>query len=388
MKYIERIFTKNLMERLQKDLNFIQVVLGPRQVGKTTGLQQIIKRWQGPSLMITADEIAAPTAQWLSMYWEKARQKGKGTLFVIDEVQKIPQWSTVVKHHFDQDRAARHMKVVLLGSASLSIQRGLAESLAGRYEVIPAHHWNLMECQESFDWDLSQFLKFGGYPAAAELCADVSRWQDYIRQSIIEPVLIRDILGLSAVGKPALFRQTFELAMNYPSQEISLQKLLGQLQDSGNVTTIKHYLELLEGAYLLKALQKYSGSEVRKKGSSPKILPLNTALVHGFRDPGTVETDPEWYGRIFEAAVGASLARSNGQMYYWREGKFEVDFIIKMSGRLYAVEVKSGRRRRSGGLAAFISKYPESIPLLISRDNGSMLLKANLVTNELLYSLS
>jgi predicted AAA+ superfamily ATPase len=215
----------------------------------------------------------------------------------------------------------------------------------------------------------------------------VSRWQDFIRQSIIEPVLIRDILGLSTVGKPALFRQTFELAMNYPSQEISLQKLLGQLQDSGNVTTIKHYLELLEGAYLLKALQKYSGSEVRKKGSSPKILPLNTALVHGFRDPEAVETDPEWYGHIFEAAVGASLARSNGQMYYWREGRFEVDFIVKLSGRLYAVEVKSGRKRRSGGLAAFISKYPDSIPLLINRDNGSALLAANRVTNELLDSL-
>ena len=376
MLEIKRKFTRELQARLQEELNFIQVVLGPRQIGKTTGLQQIVSEWQGPSLMITADEVATPTRDWLALNWKKARQLGKGALFVIDEVQKIPDWSSVVKYHFDQDRKAREFRIVLLGSASLSLQKGLGESLAGRYEIIPADHWNLNECREAFGWKLREFLKFGGYPAAAELTDDTPRWQHFIRNSIIEPVLIKDILGLSTVNinKPALFRQTFELAMAYPAQEISLQKILGQLQESGNVTTIKHYLELLEGAFLLRILQKYTGSEVRKRGSSPKILPLNNALVHAFRSPDDVDTEADWYGRIFEASIGAALSRLDGRLYYWREGKFEVDFVLVQSRKVYAMEIKSGRKRGTKGLEKFIQRYPESIPVVVDQDKGQLLL--------------
>ncbi len=376
MAEIKRNFTRILEQRLQEKLNFIQVVLGPRQVGKTTGLQQIVASWQGPSLMVSADELITPTTDWLRLNWERGRNLGAGTLLVIDEIQKIPEWSTVVKYLFDQDRAFHHLKIVLLGSASLGLQRGLAESLAGRYEIIPAHHWNLDECDRAFGWDVDDFLKFGGYPAAAQLAGDVERWQSYIKNSIIEPVLIRDILGLATVNKPALFRQTFELAMSYPAQEISYQKLLGQLQESGNVTTIKHYLELFEGAFLLQTLRKYSGSEVKKRGSSPKIIPLNTALCHAFRSPISIDTDPDWRGRIFEAAVGAALTRTKGNLYYWRQGKFEVDFVLELEGKLYAIEVKSGRKRSRRGLEQFILKYPGSIPVLIDPESGKKLLAA------------
>lgn len=376
---IKRNFTKILEQRLQERLNFIQVVLGPRQVGKTTGLQQIVESWHGPSLMISADELITPTTDWLQLNWEKARNLGTDVLFVIDEIQKIPDWSTVVKYLFDQDRSAHNLKVVLLGSASLTLQRGLGESLAGRYEVIPAHHWNLDECNHAFGWEMESFLKFGGYPAAAPLVHDVERWQSYIRNSIIEPVLIRDILGLTSVNKPALFRQTFELAMSYPAQEISLQKLLGQLQESGNVTTIKHYLELFEGAFLLKTLQKYTGSEVKKRGSSPKIIPLNTALCHAFRSPLSIDNNPDWKGRIFEAAVGAALTRTKGKLYYWRDGKYEVDFVMELEGKLYAIEVKSGRKRNRRGLEKFIQRYSGSIPVLLGLEEGKQLLEAEFV---------
>jgi len=379
MTGIKRNFTRLLEERLQEKLNFIQVVLGPRQVGKTTGLQQIVQSWQGPAHMVSADELVTPSGEWLKLHWKEARSSGPDCLFVVDEVQKISEWSTVIKHLYDQDRASRELKVVLLGSASLALQKGLGESLVGRYEVIPANHWGLDECKQAFNWNLEDFLKFGGYPAAAELSQDIARWQSYVRNSIIEPVLIRDILGLTTVNKPALFRQTFELAMSYPAQEISLQKLLGQLQESGNVTTIKHYLELFEGAFLLKTLQKYTGSEIKKRGSSPKIIPLNTALCHAFRSPQIVDSDTDWRGRIFEAAVGAALTRTKGKLYYWREGRYEVDFVLELEGKLYALEVKSGRQRRSRGLEKFIQRYSGSIPIIIDSNKGERILEAEFV---------
>lgn len=375
MKIITRDFTNTLKARLAEDLNFMQVVIGPRQVGKTTGLEQIVSEWRGESLMITADELAAPNRDWLTLQWQRAGQKGHGTLLVIDEIQKIPQWSDAVKLLFDRDR--RKLKVVLLGSASLSLQRGLSESLAGRYEVIPANHWSLKECQAALGWSLSEYLKFGGYPAAGELIGDIDRWRSFIRNSIVEPVLYKDILGLSSVAKPALFRQTFELAMAYPAREISLQKILGQLQDRGNVTTIKHYLELLEGAFLIRILQKYTGSEVKKRASSPKIVPLNNGLVHAFRNPADVNSEPDWRGRVFEAAVGAALSTiSGGTLYYWRDGKYEVDYVLCLDRRVYAVEVKSGRRRNMNGLAIFLKRYPDSIPVIIDTDNIETLLRA------------
>jgi uncharacterized protein len=373
---IKRNFTRILEKRLREKLNFIQVVLGPRQVGKTTGLQQIVRAWQGPALMVSADEVITPSTDWLKLHWEKARNLGTDALLVIDEVQKIPNWSSAIKYLFDQDRAARKLKVVLLGSASLTLQKGLGESLAGRYEVIPANHWGLDECKQAFKWNLEDFLKFGGYPAAAELSEDIDRWQNYVRNSIIEPVLIKDILGLTTVNKPALFRQTFELAMSYPAQEISLQKLLGQLQESGNVTTIKHYLELFEGAFLLKTLQKYTGSEIRKRGSSPKIIPLNMALCHAFRSPTLIDSNPVWRGRIFEAAVGAALSKTKGKIFYWREGRYEVDFVWELEGQLYALEIKSGRKRSSKGLEKFIQRYSKSIPVVIDVVKGEQILEA------------
>jgi len=372
---IIRDFAKVLEARLQENLNFIQVVLGPRQAGKTTALKQIIARWSGQVQMVSADESSVPSADWIELNWKIARAKGTGTLLIIDEIQKIPEWSQTVKRLFDEDRAARRLKVVLLGSASLMLQKGLADSLAGRYEVLHAGHWNLKECRLAFNWDLNTFLKFGGYPAAAELITDVRRWKDFINRSIIEPVLLKDLLSVVPVHKPALFRQTFLLSLAYPAMEVSLQKMLGQLQESGNASTIKHYLELFEAAYLIKTLQKYSGSDVRKRGSSPKIVPLNTGLVNAQRNPLDVDDNPDWFGRIFECAVGAALCQQFDDVYYWRDGNDEVDFVVKTENRFYAIEMKSGRIRRTSGLAKFIQRYPECTPMVIDLEKGTRLLE-------------
>jgi len=372
---IRRGFVDELCRRLRERLNFIQVVIGPRQVGKTTGIRQLVETWDGPTHSVTADEVAPPVSSWIEVNWRAAQAMGPGTVLILDEVQKIPNWSSVVKRLFDAGRPDRALNVVLLGSASLTLQQGLADSLAGRYELIRVDHWDLGECSRAFGWDLNTFLKFGGYPGAAELTADVIRWRAFIRDAIVEPVLLKDLLAMTAIAKPALFRQTFELALSYPAQEVSLQKLLGQLQESGNVSTIKHYLDVFEGAFLLRALQKYSGSEVRKRGSSPKLVPLNNALVGAFRDPADCDRDPDWRGRLFEAAVGAALCRREHSVYYWRDGRYEVDYVVDTGKRLLAIEVKSGRVRRTGGLAAFTARYPAAVPVILDSRKAERLLR-------------
>lgn len=357
---IQTQFQRLLEKRLKTEKNLlIQILIGPRQVGKTTAAKAIFEAWKGPKQMISADATSPPTAEWIRYHWEQARQMGPNTLFIIDEVQKIPAWSEQVKILFDEDRGKRDLKIVLLGSSSLFLQKGLTESLAGRFEMIEAPHWSYGECHQAFGWDFETYLRFGAYPGAANLIGDETRWRKYILESIIEPVLSKDILGLHPVNKPALFRQTFELAMHYPSKIISLQKMLGQLQDRGNAATIKHYLNLLEKSFLIRTLQKYSGAALQIKGASPKIVVLNPALIHAYQSQEKLRQSPEWYGDVFESILGSHLTRvPNSELYYWREGNFEVDFVLKTPRGLFGLEIKSGiKKSGEKGLMQFSKKY-------------------------------
>ena len=284
MAVITRDFTVELERRIRQRTNVIQVVLGPRQVGKTTGVLQLEAAGIGPMTYASADLPAPPTYEWISEQWQLARSRG-GVL-ALDEVQKITGWSEVVKRLYDEERrAAQPLQVVLLGSASWLVQSGLTETLAGRFELVRVYHWSPIECRNAFGWNLDTYLQFGGYPAPAPLITEPNRWSTYIRDSIIEPMIARDLLGLRQIAKPALFRQTLELAMHYPAQELSLQKMLGQLQDFGNSTTLKGYLELLESGLILRALAKFSTKPLVRKSSSPKLLPMCPALMHAFQDP-------------------------------------------------------------------------------------------------------
>lgn len=368
MKII-REFQSILTKRLAEDLNFIQVIIGPRQVGKTTGVKNIFQNYVGPKLFANADSPVPYNSDWLETQWKKAIELGKNTLLVIDEIQKVNGWAEICKFLFDQNREKKELKVILLGSASLSIQEGLSNSLTGRFELIKVPHWNLNESITAFSWNLETFLKYGGYPAASELIPDETRWQSFIRDSIIEPVLGRDISGLVRINKPALFRQTFKLVMQYPAQVVSYQKLLGQLQDRGNATTIKHYLELIEGAFLIKRLEKFSGSKLSSTSSSPKILPLAPALSNAFVDDLSKLTDPQWMGRIFESFIGTRLLNLPGTLYYWSEGNYEVDFVRVVDGEVTAYEVKSGLKYKTKSLEVFKKLYPKAKIEIIDQNN-------------------
>jgi len=312
-----------------------------------------------------------PDLNWLREQWLRARALGAGAVLIIDEIQKIPRWSDGVKMFFDEDRGSRDLRVILLGSSSLTLHHGLTESLAGRFELIKVPHWSLPEHQQAFGITLEQFMQFGGYPAfsSTDWLQDPLRWQAAIRDSIIEPVISRDIMSQVAINKPALFRQAFELAVGSPGQVVGYKKLLGQLQEGGNATTIKGYLEIFERAFLIRLLERYSGSSLRQRASSPKIVPLAPALSNAFGASSRIKHDAVWRGRLVEAAVGAHLARGRGKLFYWQDGDYEVDYIVELDGIIYAIEVKSGRPRRSTSMGIFLRKYPKAIPVTIHEEN-------------------
>ena len=367
-----------LLARLHEPRRFIQVLAGPRQTGKTTLARQAMDVSGLPTHYASADEPTLRDRVWLEATWDAARlvarDAGKrGALLILDEAQKIPGWSETVKRLWDEDSAARlPLRVVLLGSAPLLVQRGLTESLAGRFELIRMSHWSFGEMREAFGFDLERFVFFGGYPGAAPLVGDRERWARYILDSLVETTISRDILLLTRVDKPVLLRQLFRLGCDYSGKVLAYQKMVGQLQDAGNTTTLAHYLELLAGAGMLTGLQKYSGSRVRQRGSSPKLLALNTALVSataGF-SLGEARRDAELWGRLVETAVGAHLVNtaqeSEVEVSYWRERNREVDFVLRRGRRLTAIEVTSGRRKDSlSGLGAFAAGFSPTRTLLV-----------------------
>jgi predicted AAA+ superfamily ATPase len=222
--------------------------------------------------------------------------------------------------------------------------------------------------REAFGYDLTRYLTYGGYPGAVQFENDPDRWYAYMKESIVEAVIGKDILQNRKVANPALFRQAFEILCHYPAQEISYTKLLGQLQERGNTDLVKYYIELYGGAFLIYSLQKYSEKAWLARSSSPKMLPACPAL-HTMAGGAISPADPERRGRLFELAVGAELLQLPGELFYWRESQAEVDFIYKYQGRLYAIEVKSGRKKSSKGLGVFREKFPHAFCIIVTPEN-------------------
>ncbi|NBR49918.1 ATP-binding protein [bacterium] len=369
------ILFASLAQRLSEKRRFIQILAGPRQVGKTTLASQVLESYPHPSHYASADDPTIKERDWVYQQWDLARYKAKTgpALLVFDEIQKIPGWSEAVKSLWDSDTMAEsQLQVLLLGSSPLLISSGLTESLAGRFEQIAATHWSFAEMREAFGWDLETFIFYGGYPGAAELIGEPERWRRYVNESLIETSLSRDILLMTRVDKPALLRRVFQLACDYSGQLLSYQKMLGQLLDAGNTVTLAHYLDLLKGAGMVAGLQKFSGTKVRQRGSSPKLQVLNTALMSATHVAGfeQTRTDGTRWGRLVESAVGAHLlnstAGSDVEITYWREGGMEVDFVIQRGTSIVALEVKSGAPRHArSGLAAFRKEFAPRSAMLV-----------------------
>lgn len=373
----ERPYLKLVKARIEEPRKFIQVILGPRQVGKTTMITQLLSQVSIPHLYESADTIPATNSTWIMQVWESARLRMKASgvteyLLVIDEIQKIDNWSEVVKQQWDKDsRENVNIKVILLGSSRLIIQKGLTESLAGRFETFYLGHWAFPEMQEAFGWSIEQYVYFGGYPGSTSLIEDEERWKNYIKDSLIETSISKDILMLTRVDKPALLKRLFELGCLYSGQILSYTKIIGQLQDAGNTTTLANYLKLLSDSGLLGGLDKYAGDIIRKRGSSPKFQVYNNALITSQSNDSYEKTiiDPALWGRLVESSVGTHLINHSiperYNLYYWRDGNHEVDFVIEKGDKVIGLEVKGGIKTENAGMNLFSERFhPEKVLLV------------------------
>ncbi len=362
---------------MKEPKGFIQVFMGPRQVGKSTLIGQVLSNLNIPHLFVSADAIANAGELWLEQQWETARLQWKSSgatsfILAIDEIQKINNWSEVVKKLWDEDtRTNQPIKVILLGSSRLLLQQGLTESLAGRFETTYLGHWSFNEMEQAFGVTAEQYVWFGGYPGAASLMNDEDRWKKYVNDALIETSISKDILMLTRVDKPALLRKLFELGCLYSGQILSYTKIVGQLQDAGNTTTLAHYLQLLDTAGLLAGIEKYAGEQLRQRSSSPKFQVHNTALLTAQQGASLKEVrlKPDVWGRWVEAAIGAHLVNhqlSEGYtVRYWRHRNDEIDFVLEKKGKVIGLEVKSGATQKARGIESFKKQHEPDKVLLV-----------------------
>ena len=369
-----------IRERMSEPRRFIQVVMGPRQVGKSTTVIQVLKDIGIPYLYYSADTVPASDSDWIKNCWTSARlkssaEKGGQVILAIDEVQKIRNWSEYVKREWDSDTYSDvNVKVILLGSSRVMISRGLSESLFGRYEEIRMGHWSYAEMHEAFGFTLPQFVYFGSYPGAATLVNNEIRWRDYIHAAVIDATINKDILVDTPVGKPALLRQTFELSSAYSGRLLSLTKMLGQLQDAGNTVTLTGYLNLLGDSGLVSALGKYSADTARRRASIPKYQVHNNALLGVFCDASfrQATVDSRLWGHMLESAIGTHIINEafihRFDVFYWRENNLEVDFVLRRNNKVVAIEVKSNNEGYTRGLAVFSDRFHPDRAFVVGRD--------------------
>ena len=378
---IERVQIQDIIERLQEPRRTIQVVAGPRQVGKTTTVKQALQQQAIPFRFLNADGVDAEDNAWIAAQWEEVRawMRFNGyneAVLAIDEIHKINNWSEHVKREWDADTFNDlGIKVVLLGSSRLLLKKGLTESLAGRFEIIPMGHWSFAEMQEAFGWDINQYIYFGGYPGSAPYIKNEARWRRYMREAIISPAIEKDVLQTTYIYKPALMHQLFRLGCAYSGELLSYNKMLGMLQDAGNATTLVNYLEVLGESKLLTGLPKYVMDASRKYRTIPNLQVFNNGLLTALSEGATYEkvvTDPRRWGRWVESAVGCYLLDKANELeytvYYWRENNEEVDFVVRRGERLLAIEVKSGRRQMNSGVGKFREQYHPQHTLMVDGD--------------------
>ncbi|RIL08454.1 MAG: hypothetical protein DCC75_08885 [Proteobacteria bacterium] len=379
LSVFNRAFSETLAQRLSSFTPLIQIICGPRQVGKTTAIKAFLEKYPDRSKYLTFDNPGNNPHELIRFEWEKITRIPGHKIIALDEIQNVPHWAALIKELYDSERMRRELSVAILGSSTIDILLKGEESLLGRFELIRAPHWSLYEMSSHCQWNLNDYLKFGGYPIIGDLYKAKSpeeqlRCANFIRDAIIEPIITKDILSLQSVVNTALFRQLLQISLSLPCEEISFAKLMGQLSDKTASATVKNYLELMEKAFILKLLYRYSGGNIRKRTSSPKLVPLAPALIHAFNNADRIDTDSSWFGHVLEATVISCFANMGYQLYYWSDSRKDIDLVIESDRFLCGVEIKSGKNFDFGGLKAFQRNFPKARTLMIDREFATVLM--------------
>jgi predicted AAA+ superfamily ATPase len=361
----------------------IQLVTGPRQVGKTTLLLELAAELGERAIYVAADGPEAALPGFWERLWNRAEEtaavRGRTKVVLVDEVQHLPDWAARLKAEWDRLRRRRlPVHVVATGSSALRLASGSKESLAGRFERLTLAHWSASALAQTFglapDDAAEVVVRLGAYPGSMEFRNDMARWVAYVRDAIVEPAIGRDILALAAVRRPALLRQVFAIAAASPAQVVSLQKLQGQLQDRGALETIANYLRLLEEAYVLAPLEKHASRPARRRAAPPKLVTLSNALLAAVDPRGIPDAtrEPARFGAWVENACLAFAWNSGYRVAYWREEPLEVDGVLDGSRGAWAIEVKTGSFGVADvrGLLEFTRRFPRYRPLLLCDPSG------------------
>lgn len=369
---------ETLLKRLREPApGRLQLLTGPRQVGKTTLLLELCKPLGDGAYYVAADDPQAGLPGFWERIWAEAERRtstGPGVIF-IDEVQHVADWAARIKAQYDRlKRKKIPLHIVVTGSSALRLGTGSRESLAGRFERLVLTHWSASALKETFGFSSSDAtltaVQLGSYPGALQFRGDTSRWRAYVRDSIIEPAIGRDVLALGVVRRPALLRQIFAVAVASPAQIVSLQKLQGQLQDRGALETVAHYLALLEEAYLVASLQKFAQHEHRRRSAPPKLVVLNNAMLSAMHPEGAPEQshEPARFGLWVENACLAFAWNAGQRVTYWREEPLEVDCVTEGNWGRWAIEIKTGivESTHLKGLLEFCRRNPQFRPLVVT----------------------
>jgi uncharacterized protein len=367
-----------LLERLHEPApGRIQLLTGPRQVGKTTLFLEIAAQFGDAAVYVASDEPAAALPGFWERRWAEAEARAHrgAAILLLDEVHYLPDWAKRLKGHWDNLRRRRvPVHIVATGSSALRVTAASRESLAGRFERMTLSHWSTSSLASVFQIPAEEAalrtVQFGSYPGAVSLQSDPARWRAYLRDAIIEPAIGRDVLALGAVRRPGLLRQVFAVAVGSPAQIVSLQKLQGQLQEKGSLETVAHYLALLQDAYLIAALERFSTRAHRRRAAPPKLVTLNNALLSAMHPEGPPDPtrEPARFGFWVENACLAFAVNQGQRVTYWREEPLEVDAVLEGSWGEWAVEVKTGTFDSQGlkGLLEFCLRNPKFRPLVIT----------------------
>jgi uncharacterized protein len=374
---------KLLAQRLEEAApGRIQLLVGPRQVGKTTLVLEVAELHGERAIYAAFDSPEAAVPGFWERLWARAEQSASErgrALVLLDEVHLVRDWAARLKGEWDRFRRRKlAVHVVATGSAALQLGAGSRESLAGRFERITLTHWTARSLAGVFGVSPSEaaelVVTMGSYPGAFQFRRELERWTAYVRDAIVEPAIGRDILALGPVRKPALLRQVFGICAVSPTQIVSLQKIQGALQDRGALETIAHYLELLEEAFLVAPLRKHSARPARQRAAPPKLVPLDNALL-AVMDPRGIpdrRTEPQRFGAWVENACLAHAVNSGERVTYWRQEPLEVDAVSDGAWGSWAIEIKTGAVSRAdlAGIGEFVRRHPKYRPLIVCDDHA------------------